>query len=466
MNATGHGFAGWYRQQYSLEPLRLDSQDYVAQGKAPLTFNVINTTNLVDHLGAINILVAASPLLDGSLSATLYMESLVRQEKDQQALIERLVCGHFPSVSILLGLFPIGYWTNATATSTAEEVLLDTTRSHEGASSKPHGTQVYTKISWKRPVSAPVGKAPIVSTPSVKFDETELARMLFSIYVNMFQHEDMSRMFSHLDILTVQNNSRPLYNRGLLAIFLSFVKRRAVVSDWEKVMDAFLDLVQNDRSILMGGNYIQELYLQLHVLDVYSAPTFRPPFIVRHPSSSWKGLSGWKNIPAAVCITLKIPRTVLRVFTDHSSAAVATPLLECLLQSSETSLAGGWQNIFAAAQLAFGDLNTSGSRDDGNFFIEVTEDRHRWKGSSPLLVSFYAPSWILLLEAQATIVGLGIQSMPLSTQTFLETLGLDLNVYKTTLGDEDHVFITRHPPNQAGFPSVCSLLFGHLRQST
>jgi hypothetical protein len=77
--------------------LILDGEDYGTAGKAPLLFNVIDTSNLTDYVGAINLLVATAPLLQRSPSATLYTESLVKQAKDHKAFIDGLLCGHFPS---------------------------------------------------------------------------------------------------------------------------------------------------------------------------------------------------------------------------------------------------------------------------------------------------------------------------------------------------------------------------------
>lgn len=451
-SASGDGDAYWYRRQYSLEPLVLDGQDYAARGNAPLTFNVIDTSNLADHVGAINLLVAASPLLDGSLSATLYVESLVRQEKDQQTLLDTLVCGHFASVCILLGVFPVEYWTYATATSTADEAILEmATRSQDF-----HKSQLYTKIALKRPVSGTMEMSRVVSMPHVRFDETELTRMLHDIYLKMFQHESMAHMVSNPDMLTLQNSSRRFYHRGTLAAFLSFVKRRSLVSDWTRVMGALLSLIANDKDILIGSNYIQELYLQLHLLDVYSVETMQQPTKLRNPAPEWKGMNIWKNIPPVVCITLKVPRTKLKVFTDLPGTELGTPPLHCLLQSTDGSFAGGWQNIFAVVQLAFGEVRTSGSRHDQNFHLDIVEDKRGWKGSSPLLISFYAPSWPILREGPAITVAFGVQTTPQSTMTFFKVLGVEMSVYKTKLGNEDDVFVTANRPNQKEFPSLCS----------
>jgi hypothetical protein len=38
--------------------------------------------------------------------------------------------------------------------------------------------------------------------------------------------------------------------------------------------------------------------------------------------------------------------------------------------------------------------------------------------------------------------------------TFMKTFGLDINVYDTTLGDEDNVYITKHLPHQSTYAAV------------
>ena len=105
--------AGWYRTPYVMEPLVLDEEEFGPEGSAPASFTVIDTSNLIDHIGALNLLVAASPLLAGDVSASLYTEILVRRGESHQELVDNLLCGHLPTVSLLIGLFPVDYWTNA-----------------------------------------------------------------------------------------------------------------------------------------------------------------------------------------------------------------------------------------------------------------------------------------------------------------------------------------------------------------
>lgn len=78
-HATGSARTAFcYRARHvSMDPLELVEDDYAAEGNAPVSFNVIDTSNLLDHVGGLNLLVAASPLLNGDPSSTLYTESLI-----------------------------------------------------------------------------------------------------------------------------------------------------------------------------------------------------------------------------------------------------------------------------------------------------------------------------------------------------------------------------------------------------
>src|SRR4051812_47208564 len=188
----------------------------------------------------------------------------------------------------------------------------------------------------------------------------------------MFRHEDMQQLFSKLDITALGKHSCPNYHRGSLAALLRFVRDRGVLN-WEEVMKVFLDLVENDTTILMGMNYMQELYLQLHILKVYTVSTLQPPFNHYKKNQGLKSLCAWDDLPPAVCITLKIPRTKLQVFSSLPPAKLGTPIVRGILQSSDTSFSRQWQNIFAAVHLAFGDIMTYASRDEENFKLSIVK---------------------------------------------------------------------------------------------
>jgi hypothetical protein len=267
----------------------------------------------------------------------------------------------------------------------------------------------------------------------------------------MFQHEDMGSLFSKMDPLTLANSSRVHYTRGSFASVLRLVKD-SVKSDWNKMMDILLCLVEDDSTILMGRTYIQELYLKLHLLGVHTVPTFSPSFNQRGHGRGAIGLRAWKHIPEVICITLKVPRDKLKAFTSLPLKELGTPIVHCILQSAAAS--SPWQNIFSAVQLSFGTVVASGSRTEDDFQIHVAEDESGWKGRSPLFASFYAPTWVTMLQPETTTIAFGVQSTPQSVMAFTGSLGIQMNVYETTLVDEDNVYITKYRPNQSRYPSL------------
>ncbi|MCJ1380446.1 hypothetical protein MMC17_003550 [Xylographa soralifera] len=445
MNAKGDkSKSNWYRDQYHVEPLVLDSDDYVSVG-SPTMFNVIDTSDLLDHLGAMNLLVATAPLLEHTILATLYTEALVKKQQDLKALVDSILCGHFPSLSIIFGLVPIEYWTNSTATSSVEEHIFDSIM----AKKETDSGQMHSRLTWKRRV---VDSSALMT---ISFDEAELAYLLYQVYLRMFENEDMRQVFSQIGLHTIRNQSLLHYHRGSLASFLCFVKSR-VVTDWSKAMSCFMRLVEHDTTLLMGGNYIQELYLQLYLHNLYTLPAFELPFDHISRSQASNSLGSWANIPALICITLQVPRAKLGQITGILWTKLGTPILHGILQSSSNSPGPQWQNIFAGLQLAFGKISSSGSRHNENFQVTISEDVRGWKGHSPLLVSFLAPSLIVMQEPYTATVALGIQSTPQSVLTFRNSLGIEIKVYKTILGDLDHVYLTKFRPNLSGHASVCN----------
>jgi hypothetical protein len=278
----------------------------------------------------------------------------------------------------------------------------------------------------------------VMAFPPICFNETELANTLYKVYLKMFLHENIGELFSKFDLLSLQNHSMPHYHRGSLASFLSFVKKRVVV-DWEKLMCLFLELVEKDSNLALSKNYIQELYLQLHVLGVFTVQVLRAPLNRNTYAGSLKGLPTSHHIPEVVCITLKVPRAKVRVFTELPLLELGTPALHCLLESSHPYPGRPWQNLFAAIHLSFGNATFLGTRDHDDFKVDISEDKQRWKGSSDMFVSFYAPSWVIFQAPQATRVALGVLTTPQTAMTFTKVLGFEMKVYETTLGNEGNV---------------------------
>ncbi|KAJ2900036.1 hypothetical protein MKZ38_002689 [Zalerion maritima] len=442
--------ANWYRERTGFEPLVLDGPDYGPSGTAPLSFTVIDTSNLSDHLGTLNLLTAASPLLAGKLSATLYTESLVRHTKTTLDLVENILCGDCATMSLLLALVPAGYWTNTSPISGGEEALLNMAELIGDNNAIEKSGQSFVRIAWKRPLTHSDGAhSSSAQLHTLLIEEFGLARLLYRVYLKMFESENIAARLSDISILGLQKCSLPRYHRASFASLLCFARSR-VSAEWSKTVEILLSLIETGTTLLMSRNYIQELYLYLHLFGFYSVDTFRTPYNTTGSSVPVGDLRDWTNMPAAVCVTFKVPRARLAVFTDGDAGEVSIPPVHCVVQGgSSLSPSNTWQNIFASVQLGFGEVSTRGKRHTDGFKISITEDPRGWYGNSPLIASFWAPTWMLLLKPQDAVIAFGIQSTPLTNPRFLDRLGLSLDVYETTLGDTQHVYFSKSPPNQA-----------------
>ncbi|KAK6065235.1 hypothetical protein SCUP234_12650 [Seiridium cupressi] len=452
-----------YRDRYNFEPLKLDGNgDITERSLAPVRFDVIDTSNLMDHVGSVNILTATAPLLKVNNSATLYTEKLLKLEETRKEMVDGVLCGDILTVSMLLDLIPMDMVTNTSTTSSGDEAVVSTVF---GISGGPKGgiKQQFSRLAWKKPVRTSDAFIPQEwkgNKEQISFEPSELAKVLYSVYLKMFSAEDMTTIFNRT-ATHAHKYSLSAYHRGSFAALLKVVKQR-VSTDWGVVMNCLLALVESNTSHILSRNYIQELYLWLHILHVHSVDILRvSPPLPTHviDCGITENLRQWTNIPSTVCVTLEIARKYLTVFTGEDPSTLGTPPIQCSLPSPQ-STTNSWENSFAAVQSGFGHLSVSGSRFSDSFQVRISNDDSGWLGSSPLLVSFYIPAWILLLEPCKAVLSLCLQSTPQSIQIFLGRLGLNLSVFETTLEDASHVFITRYPPNLATTPLIVDCAVG------
>ncbi|KAI1746842.1 hypothetical protein F4782DRAFT_552975 [Xylaria castorea] len=470
MRVTGLSTAHWYRNRHGFQQLTLDGPDY-AISVAPLDFDVIDTSNLCDHLGSLVLLTATSPLLRNHASSVLYTEVLVKNNETYQDVLDHILCGHVASLSTLLDLFPIEYWTNTSSISLGDEMMLNMimegiTRDKETVLGRQ---QMFLRTSWKRPLSMTPSTEPCPKPTMIQFDANQLARALYQVYCYMFRDEDYVYKFANLG-KTLRKSSLVWYHRASFASFLRLVQTR-VTCDWDTAMNELVELVDSRRNAPMGMQYFQELYVYLHIMDVFSSSFLRcwndrkersaTPIAMMpmHPypritpiNKKWGDLRDWENIPSVVCVTLKIPRSKLAVFTNVSRGNLGTPYVHCLLEGAGSSGEGAWQNIFSACQFGFGDISTRGLPYNDSFEVSVAEDDAGWSGTSSMIAVFYVPAFFLLMEPEKTTVAFGIHCTPATAAQFSSKLGLMMNVYETTVDNSAAVYITRYVPTQTQFP--------------
>ncbi|KIK55165.1 hypothetical protein GYMLUDRAFT_264290 [Collybiopsis luxurians FD-317 M1] len=92
----------------------------------PLTFDVVDTSNLADHLGLLNILLVISPLLSRTPHSSLYTETLLATGSDTTRGFLELACGDLTTISILLNLVPSSFVSRFNSHSNIHELALQT----------------------------------------------------------------------------------------------------------------------------------------------------------------------------------------------------------------------------------------------------------------------------------------------------------------------------------------------------
>ncbi|RYP66621.1 hypothetical protein DL771_007690 [Monosporascus sp. 5C6A] len=434
---TGSNTANWYRDKYHLQPLTLDGPDYASE-RAPLTFDVIDTSNLCDHLGSLTLLTATSPLLRNQLSSVLYAEVIVRRHKTHQDILDNMLCGDVPTLSTLLGLFPVEYWTNTSSLSLGDEGMFGLAMSDRRLEGQGDSAplQMFLRTCWKRPMCTEGPSGRPLGLTKIHFVPREPAHVLYKVYTYMFRDEDYAWKFANMSLQAYRNSGLVWYHRASFASFLRLVKTR-VTCDWQTTMDVLIGLIENRPGAPMGMNYMQELFTYLHMLDVFSVDTLRKwhnrndadlafgsifsaivPRVVP-VDEKWGDLRDWKSIPPrGLCQSQGSPEQTLN---PHQYEAQGVEYADCSFDSFE---------------------------------VYVAEDPLEWKGKSPLVVSFYVTTFFLLLNPRKAIAAFGIHGTPVSTTSFMPKLGPSLTLYETTLDNSSNVYITHYAPNQNAYPIV------------
>ncbi|KAJ4024025.1 hypothetical protein NW752_002589 [Fusarium irregulare] len=428
--------ANLYRRTWDSRPLVLDPKEYGKDGKGPSSFDMIDTSNLSDHIGALNILIAAGPLLKDEPWASLFTELLLKSGKSKDSALEKLLCGHAPTISLLLGYSPVQYWTNAKVESHVDEILLGLMNQRERES------QTRNRLAWKRNThfsdQANHGKLHI--------DSKQLVKLLSPLYDYMFEAENISKADE-------RSHSYAHYNRTSFAAFLKIVMTR-VATEWPTACSALIDSIAQEHRFFLASNGMQDLCLQLHLHGVNTEP-----WIIQESRSIPENgaFNRWKSLPPTVAVTVVIPRKAVASLYKHKEKALklASPPLVGSVRSSH-SATEAWQNMFGDVQIAFGHVETKKMPDEDEFQVTIERDGAGWDGDSPLVASFYVPTSTLQNEPKSALVGLCVPPTGQNSAIFGPILGMTMSVFETRIDDRSNVFVTKHLPGQVTYPDLCA----------
>ncbi|KAK4235468.1 hypothetical protein C8A03DRAFT_36683 [Achaetomium macrosporum] len=453
---TGETCAQWYRGKHGFDVLQLASSEYGGNGKAPKKFDVIDTSNLSDDTTILNLLVSAGPLLKDGPSSTLYTEGAQREDIHRPRTGDRfadMLCHNTTASSILLGLVPAEYWTNAKTVSRADEVL--TAWSDEKATMGAKSTTYGFRFAWKQMKHMGEHQPPPAKLRAT-FDALEdMAHRFFVEILTV-------RVGLHgLKELVPKRPARLQHTTETAAAFLSAIGDEAGV-DLEKLREKFMRFGwdctghQGEVAILFAT------HPEAFILE---SPTIQLSLSTSRGSEESKDeirapFTYWSSLPRMVAVTVVVPmerwkRLVTEVPGDDLKASLGTMLVGHMASAGKETEGLPRLGPLAVAlydniQISFGSVTTEGSREQDSFTVHVQEDKAAWRGRSPMIVSFYAVTEVAQAMYSHGTVGLtAMAAYP--DQENLETATLMPDPFDTACSNENCVFFTKHRPRQAGY---------------
>ncbi|KAF5391506.1 hypothetical protein D9757_002476 [Collybiopsis confluens] len=426
--------SAFYGAQWQATILELDGGDYESRSEsvAPTVFDVIDTSNMADHVGLLNILVVAVPLLSRTPHSSLCTETLLPASSNPTQGFLELMHADLTTMAVLLDVVPSAFVSRFNSHSNIHELILSTLTTENDVS------QFHERMSWK--ITSLLDPA---VPSSLSFDPSELAGFLFKMYLRVFFQEDVGWMMEEKkkmksspnnkeSILKLKLGSLIHYTRATFALFLKRIKERMVIN-WDTVMKVLLEHIGNDRTLLLGSNFFQDLCCQLHLFGVYSVGSLHPvnPFLDR------VRIPGWGIVPPVIFVSLVVPRQKLKVLENISLEKLGTPLLQFECHGP------GFHNAFSSIQTSFGTLSRSSDASQGPTLI-LAEDSERWASYADLVVSVAIPAWIFSNEGIE--FSLNVRSTPANV-SLMSVLGMGMNIFRTPASDKAHVFLSRSRPN-------------------
>ncbi|KZP17755.1 hypothetical protein FIBSPDRAFT_920591 [Athelia psychrophila] len=417
--------------QWRVQLIQLNKDTY-SHGGAPSKFNVIDTSNLENYMGLLNVLIVTIPLLY-SRSSVIYTESLRPLVKDATKEFRDQLYADITTMALVLDLCPTDYLSGFTSRSNSHELLVYAMQTQAG--------QFQQMTTWKSPLSGDamaMRSGPEVS-PAPTFDSHQLGTLLYDVYHLLFEQEDARHFFR----LNEKNIGHALsvatiihYMRASFALLLNLIRERLQINPegWLAVMDRFVSVADADHSLAMDTLSVHDLYAQLYLHGVYKLRDFeiRPPKIGR--------FVGWATVTPLVRIILTVPREKLQILWDHVDT-VPTPPLECHVGGVTTL------NIFTAIHVAFGRVIPMGLK--ARPWVSFEEDPQGFHGSSSLIVSFVMPANLLTLfePAENINVHFAVRSLPGPvTQLLVPILGPTLSLFSARLMDQSLVQVLPEQP--------------------
>ncbi|KAH8703907.1 hypothetical protein BGW36DRAFT_444464 [Talaromyces proteolyticus] len=416
--------SGWYRRGWGFEPMTLG---YMRPGDHA-SFDVIDTSNLADHIGCLNLISAASPLLRPSHTSTLRVETAIIRDRQGPESGTDILGGHFAAMSSIFSLNCIQFWTqNSNTPIFPEHILADLPRSDF------YSQSVYCRyaIEWRH----------MGVENKLRMEEEDLAQLIAAVYAQMFGDEDP-------ESFKPRRHRYQQYTRASFAAVVGAIKKAVQFSDWDEILQDLMDIIKENNTL--DARYKEDLYLQLHLQGLYTEERFRPLVSFLDNFQEMTGLmSEWTYIPSTVCLTMVIPRGNLSYLEEHFPSTALIGQI-CLMTKNIYNLSK--YDCFQSVQLCFGTVNAIGKCFTDEYTVNVDADRtgKSWEGTSDLVASVIIPSWKLLEHPGLDFdVAFALRETTDSQEALKKEFGRDMIIFRDRVSGES-VFLTGQQPHMSG----------------
>ena len=383
-------------------------------------FDVIDTSNIVDHIGVINTLICCIPLLKYTSNATLYTEHLVIEAtKDLEPLdrLKSLLCGDPSAMFFLFGIAPMECLTGVTTASSYLEELAQTW------SGGVRLTQNRWRFSWKHmrlgdQMAASLFTNPIVCT----WVAESLATLFVGVYEDMFKDEELSSVMQSLMKASLMAGQ---YTRASFAALLALAKRLHFVNDWKAFSETVLNNISaaSTRSISLKNMSIQELCAQFHLQGVHTVDVMKTSLVASPPNlpSAWSSL---RSFPPCLGLLLRVPceqcQPIIQEFDPNQAKSRISFEIHISCPPHE--------NSYAVLQFTFAS------------YVSGPGIPNAWRTSGDLIFYTQVPCWTILESINMhSKISLRLRMEPVALQRFSATLGSLLIVFEASLNDGNHV---------------------------
>ena len=389
--------ANRYSRPGSAKPLYLDKYD------GPTTFDVVDTSYLVDSIGFHNLIPYVLPLF-ASDTSVLYTNTLI-DGKDEKHILSSMLCtSNIGIMCTFYGIAPTSYISGLT-TRAHQQDNPDYSKAKDSVK-----TIVISRLTWRtiRSLDSAAVTIPICSAE-------ELAKFLIRVFVRMLP--------TRILVEKIPIYRPPNYTVASFALLLRFLQHRVQV-DWEEVMPYFF----RELDIQPGALLLwQELLMYLHLFGVQESHQI-DVINSAHPSPIREtGVLSRTTLPETVGLIITVPRQNLITLYQKAINGTGTDPL-CIRFWIHLS----WENrpsrlVFMCVQSVFGKLNVN------NEEATIDEDVKGWHGSSHLHLCAYFPTQLLYgRDLDRTNISVRLSKETDTQRMLYQELGPELEVFQTS----------------------------------